>query len=66
MYDVKGDVDQNFTDEVIAYLNNLFLSVNYQINKAPFMDILSFKIAIDPDENVIRLVGDNPPECPSQ
>ena len=30
------------------------------------MDILSFKVVIDPDENVIRLVGDNPPECPSQ
>lgn len=35
-----------------------------QINNVPFMDLYNFNIMLDNQMQLLRIVGDNPEECP--
>lgn len=35
-----------------------------QINNVPFMDLYDFNIMLDNQMQILRIVGDNPEECP--
>ncbi|CAL6048870.1 Conserved_hypothetical protein [Hexamita inflata] len=56
--------EMSLAEEVILWINQVIQHANYQIANTPFMNMSLMDFSLDPIERVVRLVGDNPDECP--
>lgn len=61
----SGSVDVEKLQELVrAQMTTAIEQTALQINNVPFMDLYDFNIMLDNQLQILRIVGDNPEECP--